>query len=137
MGHDHGRPRAIMSSSSPPISTDEFEVSPPRTADDAPKSPPLAFQQTSNDSLVPRNAVSHTSTGALPTSPSTSNMGRMSPLAESPQALQAIIDKQSEALRQLHKGFNAERESWDLERERFFERIHSLEQLLKNGEHHR
>lgn len=64
-------------------------------------------------------------------------MGRLSPLAESPQALQAIIDKQSEALRQLHKGFNAERESWDLERERFFERIHSLEQLLKNGEHHR
>lgn len=64
-------------------------------------------------------------------------MGRLSPLSESPLALQAIIDKQAEALRQLHKAFQAERESWDLERQRFFERICSLEQLLKNGEHHR
>lgn len=122
--------------SSPPIAIDEFSVLPPVAAStlSAPKSPPLAFAPTSNDALAPRSVLPHTGDGGLPST--TSNMGRLS-LSESPFALQAIIDKQSEALRQLHKGFNAERESWDLERQRFFERIHSLEQLLRNGEHHR
>lgn len=64
-------------------------------------------------------------------------MGRLSPLSESPFDLQVIVDKQADVIRQLHKAFNAERESWDLERQRFYNRIFSLEQLLRNGEHHR
>lgn len=131
-----------MDVASPPIEADELAVSPstpppPPPAVKAPKSPPLAFAPTSNDSLVPRLPAQLAHNGHLPTSPSQSIMGRFSPLAESPLALQAIVDKQAEALRQLHKAFQAERESWDLERERMFARIHSLEQLLRNGEHHR
>lgn len=120
-----------MDIASPSIDTDELAVSLPAVA--APKSPPLAFAKPTGDSLVPQHALN----GQLPTSPSQSIMGRFSPLSESPLALQAIVDKQGEALRQLHKAFQAERESWDLERERMFARIHSLEQLLRNGEHHR
>ncbi|KAI5357046.1 hypothetical protein Slin15195_G052880 [Septoria linicola] len=122
-----------MDIASPPIDTDDLAVSLPAVA--APKSPPLAFANPTGDSLVPRPAQ-HAHNGHLPTSPSRSIMGRFSPLSESPLALQAIVDKQAEALRQLHKAFQAERESWDLERERMFARIHSLEQLLRNGEHH-
>lgn len=65
-------------------------------------------------------------------------MGRPTPLTESPLVdLQAIIDKQASVIKQLHRAFATERESWDLERQRFVNRIYSLEQLLKNGEHHR
>jgi hypothetical protein len=64
-------------------------------------------------------------------------MGRLTPLSESPLELQAIIEKQAEVISQLHKAFNVERETWDLERQRFFNRIQALERLLKNGEHHR
>ncbi|EME83820.1 uncharacterized protein MYCFIDRAFT_207071, partial [Pseudocercospora fijiensis CIRAD86] len=63
-------------------------------------------------------------------------MGRLSPLSESPLDLQAIIEKQAEAIKHLHIAFAVERESWELERKSFYNRIASLEQLLKNGEHH-
>ncbi|PPJ50295.1 hypothetical protein CBER1_04908 [Cercospora berteroae] len=133
-----------MNPSSPPVALDaELAVSPPSSSastahhkPDRPKSPPLAFAPSSNDSLFARNSSPHALTANHATSPSQSIMGRLSPLSESPLALQAIVDKQAEALSQLHKAFQAERESWDLERQRFFDRICSLEQLLKNGEHH-
>ncbi|KAM3417047.1 hypothetical protein BST61_g8628 [Cercospora zeina] len=136
-----------MIPSSPPAAlASQLAASPPSTSSSSstvlhqqpvrPKSPPLAFAPSPNDSLVARTSPPHAHTANRTTSPSQSTMGRMTPLSESPLALQAIIDKQAEALRQLHKAFQAERESWDLERQRFFERICSLEQLLKSGEHH-
>ncbi|KAF2215523.1 hypothetical protein CERZMDRAFT_110172 [Cercospora zeae-maydis SCOH1-5] len=131
-----------MIPSSPPVALDaELAVSPPSAATTAQqpvrsKSPPLAFAPSSNDSLFARTSPPHAHAANPQSSPSQSIMGRFSPPSESPLALQAIIDKQAEALRQLHKAFQAERESWDLERQRFFERICSLEQLLKSGEHH-
>ncbi|KXT17515.1 hypothetical protein AC579_3201 [Pseudocercospora musae] len=100
----------------------------------APKSPPLAFEKTPNDALVPPIAPPPND-GELPKSPSEA-MGRLSPLSESPLDLQAIIEKQADAIKHLHKAFAVERESWDLERKSFHNRIASLEQLLKNGEHH-
>ncbi|KAF7188870.1 hypothetical protein HII31_09793 [Pseudocercospora fuligena] len=108
---------------------------PPPATTTAPKSPPLAFEKTPNDALVPPIAPPPND-GELPKSPS-ETMGRLSPLSESPLDLQAIIEKQAEAIKHLHKAFAVERESWDLERKRFHNRIASLEQLLKNGEHHR
>ena len=49
---------------------------------------------------------------------------------------QAQLDKQAEALRLQHLAFVAERESWELERERLYRRVAALEALLKtpNGQ---
>lgn len=45
--------------------------------------------------------------------------------------MQAQLDKQTEALHLQHKAFSAERDSWQLEKDRLYRRIAALESLLK------
>lgn len=55
-------------------------------------------------------------------------------LAASPNEddMQAQLDKLNEALRLQNQAFVAERESWQMERDRMHRRIISLESLLKS-----
>lgn len=101
-----------------------------------PKSPPMAFQTTSNDALwapmgygnkVPSQVPSLTSL----TSPPASRLWDMH-ASDLEMDMQAQLDKQSEALRLQHQAFVAERESWQYEKERMYRRIASLEALLKS-----
>ncbi|KAL1305908.1 hypothetical protein AAFC00_004051 [Neodothiora populina] len=48
-------------------------------------------------------------------------------------SMQIQIDKQAEAMRLQHQAFVAERESWQLERDRLYRRIIALESLLKGS----
>ncbi|KAF1344556.1 hypothetical protein BDV97DRAFT_402339 [Delphinella strobiligena] len=97
----------------------------------APKSPPLAFQTTSNDSLWA--PMKHRSKIASVTSPSDT------PIFDAHSTgswgiemeMQAQLDKQTEALRLQHQAFSAERDSWQLEKDRLYRRIAALESLLK------
>lgn len=113
----------FASSSSPPV---------PRV-----KSPPLAFERTPNDALLSASDVANP-VGASLGSPS--NMGRASPLSPSSmheQHLQILVDQQANAIQLLHEAFGAERQVWGLEKERLYQRIASLEHLLKSGDHWR
>ena len=112
-------------------------VSAPTTV--SPKSPPLAFAKTSNDSLVSRlpPPYANINTELLSLSPP-SVMGLTSPQApESELDLQMIVDQQASALQLLHDAFAAERQVWSLEKDRLYNRITSLEQLLKTRDHYR
>lgn len=51
--------------------------------------------------------------------------------------LQVIVDQQANAIQLLHNAFAAERQVWVLEKERLYQRIDRLEQLLKNRDHYR
>lgn len=67
-------------------------------------------------------------------------MGRTSPLTPGSmheQHLQILVDQQANAIQLLHEAFGAERRAWSLEKERLYQRIASLEQLLKTGDHWR
>lgn len=46
--------------------------------------------------------------------------------------MQAQLDKLNEALRLQHQAFVAERESWQMERDRMHRRVTALESLLKS-----
>ncbi|KAK4546550.1 hypothetical protein LTR36_001767 [Oleoguttula mirabilis] len=64
-------------------------------------------------------------------------MGLTSPQApESELALQLIVDQQAYAIQTLHEAFAAERMAWSLEKNRLYQRIASLEQLLKTSDHY-
>ena len=104
-----------------------------------PRSPPLAFEPTPNDSLAPLSSPTRPDLGRLDRlSISSPTMGRLSPgHADEMQDLQLVIDQQASALQLLHDAFAAERRSWSLERERLHDRIASLEKLLKNADGHR
>ncbi|KAG9649965.1 hypothetical protein KCU86_g17376, partial [Aureobasidium melanogenum] len=99
----------------------------PPTKQVPPKSPPLAFQMTSNDSLwapsfnpMAMQSLSQVSSPYyLGTSPTENDM-------------QAQLDKLHEALRLQHQAFVAERESWQMERDRMQRRVSALESLLKS-----
>lgn len=99
----------------------------PPTKQGPPKSPPLAFQVTSNDSLwapsfnpMAMQSLSQVSSPYfLGTSPNENDM-------------QAQLDKLNEALRLQHQAFVAERESWQMERDRMQRRVSALESLLKS-----
>ncbi|CAD0099325.1 unnamed protein product [Aureobasidium mustum] len=99
----------------------------PPTKQVPPKSPPLAFQVTSNDSLwapsfnpMAMQSLSQVSSPYfLGTSPTENDM-------------QAQLDKLNEALRLQHQAFVAERESWQMERDRMQRRVSALESLLKS-----
>ena len=106
------------------------------------KSPPLAFQVTSNDSLVaPINPSATMGIFHSPdstTSPSAQN--KLSSFGQSDyneRQLQIQVHKQAEALRLQQLAFAAERECWDFERDRLYRRILSLENLLKSVNGHR
>lgn len=45
--------------------------------------------------------------------------------------MQIQIEKQADALRLQNQAFTAERESWQLEKDRLYRRVASLEALLK------
>lgn len=103
-----------------------------------PKSPPLAFDKSPHDALVPPSDTS--SAGSTSSVDRSSNMGRRSPTApptEHGAHLQVLVDQQASAIQLLHDAFAAERQAWSLERERLFQRIAGLEQLLKSGNHYR
>lgn len=116
----------------------------------SPKSPPLAFQTTSNDALAcPTVAAMN-----LPNPFGYDNYSPNTNMSPSPTSrrklgsahretnhlaseLQALMEKQSEALRLQQIGFAAERECWDMERDRLYRRVASLEALLKSANGHR
>ncbi|GAM87172.1 hypothetical protein ANO11243_051930 [Dothideomycetidae sp. 11243] len=114
------------------------DIEPPTLAPLKPaKSPPLAFQMTSNDSLMaPRD---FTQPSQLPfRSPDylTSGSGGYGSDYEvsSPMELDlhGQVRKQTEALRLQHQAFVVERECWEMERDRLYRRIAALEALLKS-----
>lgn len=99
------------------------------------KSPPLAFEKTPNDALVPRQ---HVGSEAGATDIHSPNMGRWSPRQpREANDLQVIINQQATAINKLHDAFAAERQVWIVERERLYQRIASLEKLLKTGDGYR
>lgn len=118
------------SSFSPPLA--EAPPAPKRA-----KSPPLAFEKTSNDALAPLisppHAFQHPDPFFSPPSHIMSPNG--SALGGSPD-LQALVHKQSAAIAQLHSAFAAEREAWSCERESLYQRISSLEKLLITASGH-
>ncbi|KAF4553230.1 Hypothetical protein D9617_7g029570 [Elsinoe fawcettii] len=107
------------------------------------KSPPLAFQMTSNDSLWAPSQPTLPSQFRFSSPDYLSNpsaMGKLDPYeVTSPmeQDLQGQVRKQTEALRLQHQAFVVERECWEMERERLYKRIASLEGLLKSPKGHR
>ncbi|KAK0839583.1 hypothetical protein LTS02_017444 [Friedmanniomyces endolithicus] len=104
-----------------------------------PKSPPLAFEPTSNDALAPLSSSSPVAHTSLEFSPQSRSMsGIMSPQAHSAGKvdMQMIIDQQTTALQLLHEAFAAERQVWSMEKEQMYQRIASLEQLLKMRDHY-
>ena len=97
------------------------------------KSPPLAFEKTPNDALVPLNSPRRSHSGTIDSAADTT-MGRLSPLQSGEaQDLQVVVDQQASAIQLLHDAFAAERQAWSLEREQLYQRIASLETLLKTG----
>lgn len=107
-----------------------------------PKSPPLAFERTSNDALIPptQNRRSRsTSPSSRSNSNSNLNMGRASPLSPASNVglLHVIVDQQHETIQGLHDAFAKERHTWGLERQHLLERVAQLEQLLKSDDHWR
>jgi len=108
----------------------------------APKSPPLAFQMTSNDSLIAPMYPNQQSQMAFQSpqyifSPGTQQKLEYQLDDPMQQELQAQIQKQAEALRLQHQAFAVERECWDLERDRLYRRVMALESLLKAANGHR
>lgn len=97
------------------------------------KSPPLAFEPTPNDALV---APANTGSNITSPQPRIDSMGRSDlPFGRGePYDSQAIIDQQTLVINKLHDTFAAERKVWDLERERLYNRITSLESLLRAGD---
>ncbi|KAK3109375.1 hypothetical protein LTR53_017434 [Teratosphaeriaceae sp. CCFEE 6253] len=114
-------------------------LSPKSTQPPRPKSPPLAFEPTSNDSLAPLTSPARSNRPfSSISSPLHPTMGIMSPQASAgaEMDLQVVVDQQASAIQLLHDAFAAERQAWSLERERLYYRIGSLEQLLKTRDHH-
>ncbi|KAK1820811.1 hypothetical protein LTR12_004837 [Friedmanniomyces endolithicus] len=104
-----------------------------------PKSPPLAFEPTSNDALAPLSSSSPVAHTSLEFSPQSRSMsGIMSPPAHGAGKVdvQMIVDQQTTALQLLHEAFAAERQVWSMEKEQMYQRIASLEQLLKMRDHY-
>ncbi|KAF2220193.1 hypothetical protein BDZ85DRAFT_267324 [Elsinoe ampelina] len=106
------------------------------------KSPPLAFQMTSNDSLVAPSQPTYPSQFRLSApdylnnSSATSKLDPYEVTSPMEQDLQSQVRKQMEALRLQHQAFVVERECWEMERERLYKRIASLEGLLKSPKGH-
>ncbi|KAK6440974.1 hypothetical protein LTR95_002797 [Oleoguttula sp. CCFEE 5521] len=101
-----------------------------------PKSPPLAFEKTPNDSLAPSTALNNNLEDDIGFSNTTFNMGSFGKAFTPSPSLQTVVDKQARALHQLHLAFAAEREAWLCERESMQQRISSLERLLSVNNGH-
>lgn len=132
---------------SPPIIPEASTTTPSTSR--PPKSPPLAFSKTSNDSLYapihapspqhphPQQHHHHPQLSPPNHSPSPAGMGLASPPTSGERELQVIVDRQSNALSKMYEAFQAERDCWLLEKRRLHGRIGALEQLLKTGDHWR
>jgi hypothetical protein len=121
---------ATSSTSSPPLAG-----TPP--APKRAKSPPMAFERTSNDALAPlvsppfySGIDPFLSTSSRTMSPNGSPYG-------SDPGLQALVHKQAQAMNQLHSAFAVEREVWTMEKAHLYQRISSLEKLLNTNSGHR
>ncbi|TIA23083.1 hypothetical protein D6C80_00903 [Aureobasidium pullulans] len=107
---------------------DSLLVDPPVNKQAPPRSPPMAFQTTSNDSLwAPMNPMALQSL-----SQASSPYFLDATLSPNENDMQAQLDKLNEALRLQHQAFVAERESWQMERDRMHRRVTALESLLKS-----
>ena len=118
------------------------QVNSPTLSEIPPKSPPMAFQMTSNDALaapVNPNQSSHMALQSPDYLFSPGTQQKLDYETEDPmqQELQAQIEKQAKALRLQHEAFVIERECWDLERDRLYRRVAALESLLKATSGHR
>ena len=121
----------------------EEQLAGPAAAAKPPRSPPMAFQITSNDSLYA--PVRPTQPAPMPhfyspeyvTSPVTRQKLDYDVADPLQKELQTQIRKQGDALRLQHQAFAAERECWDLERDRLYCRVEALEGLLKAANGHR
>lgn len=125
-----------MESHQPPSFTSPFTQS---ANSKPPKSPPLAFEKTSNDALAPLISPEVQLDPLDPLSPpSAADMG-VSQLANGGEvgALQRVVEKQAGAIKALHVAFDAERDAWIAERDSLHQRIGSLEKLLTAGNSHR
>lgn len=90
----------------------------------------MAFEKTPNDSLAPLISP--------PENLDFDPFNAMSPTSTDPTAhFQAVIDKQSNAIEALHAAFAAEREAWAAERRSLYQRVSSLEKLLRAQNGHR
>ena len=111
---------------------------PPVLAPKRAKSPPMAFERTSNDALAPRISPPFTYQNIDPfTSASSRAMSPNGSAYPGSPDLQALVHKQANAIAQLHLAFAAERDSWSYERENLYQRISSLEKLLNTNNGHR
>ncbi|KAK5108771.1 hypothetical protein LTR62_007831 [Meristemomyces frigidus] len=120
------------------LSESASTVSPPPT-DSIPKSPPLAFSRTSNDSLAPFTSIplqSQRSTQSESDLSSPRSRSALSIMGLTESDLQKVVDQQSSAIDRLHDAFGAERQAWVSEKAWLYQRISSLEQLLKTRDHH-
>jgi hypothetical protein len=120
---------------SPPLA--ETPPVPKRT-----KSPPMAFERTSNDALAPRISPPFDYHNIDPFLDTSSRI--MSPIGSPSSDLRALVHKQSEALDHAHKAFAVahsafavEREAWRIEKDGLYARIASFEQLLATNGGHR
>lgn len=119
---------------SPPSAPSSHAETTAKTAQKRPKSPPLAFEPTPNDSLAP--LISHKSQEPL----DTASMGRLSPLQDAhghDTSWRKVVDQQAAATQLLHQAFAAERAAWASEREKLYLRIGSLERLVRGAEGYR
>ncbi|KAK3702212.1 hypothetical protein LTR37_015044 [Vermiconidia calcicola] len=127
---DFSPPSASLPGTTPSVGELSAEFAKEKRA----KSPPLAFEKTSNDALAPRitsPSQGEIGSGAAVPSPS-AIMGRLD--THLSEGLQIIIDQQANAINKLHDAFAAERQTWTLEKERLYQRIAKLERLLKSGD---
>lgn len=102
------------------------------------KSPPLAFEKTPNDTITspPQQEQSQQKQGLDSSGFGMAAMSQQTmqrPHEEVPD-LQVVVDQQAAAIQLLHDAFAAERQSWNVEREKLYYRIAQLEKLLKTGE---
>lgn len=126
-----------MSLASFPSATSPPHVeTPPALAPKRAKSPPMAFERTSNDALAPRISPPFQNIDPF-TSASTHIMSPNGSAYPGSPDLQALVHKQANAISQLHLAFAAEREAWQYERENLYQRISSLEKLLVTNSGHR
>lgn len=126
-----------MSLASFPSATSPPHVeTPPALAPKRAKSPPMAFERTSNDALAPRISPPFQNIDPFTTASSHVMSPNGSAYTGSPD-LQALVHKQANAIQQLHLAFAAEREAWSYERENLYQRISSLEKLLVTNSGHR
>ena len=125
------------------IARAELLVSPPSSSQKPPKSPPLAFEPTPNDALAPLSSPQHDNNNNhskhtfSPSQREILGMSSESSLVGGTAHLAIIMEQQSHTISLLHEAFASERKIWALEKAGLYERIASLEKLLKAKEGNR